>query len=159
MKRFVLDYICLIANLICFLPYSFGKQNSRLLPSPFTKLTLTADYCILTGYFHHTAEVFHISVKTFECLSACQSIFIPTLIHIPALSLSTACSLNCRSTVLSSPFLFPSTPNHHVPVPTLNLSFNPPLSVAGSLRFTPSPSPSAPCARPSYPALPTTTLL
>lgn len=42
-----------------------------------------------------------------------------------------------RSTAASFPFLFPSTPNHHVPVPTLNLSFNPPLSVAGSLTFNP----------------------
>jgi len=66
-----------------------------------------------------------------------------------------------RSTAPAFPFLFPSTPNHHVPVPTLNLSFNPPLSVAGSRTFTPPslPPPSASCARPSYPALPTTTLL
>lgn len=35
-----------------------------------------------------------------------------------------------RSSAPSYPFLFPSTPNHHVPVPTLNLSFSPPLSVA-----------------------------
>ena len=66
-----------------------------------------------------------------------------------------------RSTAPSFPFLFPSTPNHHVPAPTLNLSSNPPLSVAASLKFTPSSllPPSASCARPSYPALPTTTLL
>lgn len=35
------------------------------------------------------------------------------------------------------PFLFPSTPNYHVPAPTLNLSFNPPLSVADFWTFTP----------------------
>lgn len=48
-----------------------------------------------------------------------------------------------RSTAPSFPFLFPSTPNHHVPAPTLNLSSNPPLSVAASLKFTPYPTSSS----------------
>lgn len=173
MIHFVLGYICLTANLICLLPCFFW---SRLLPSgylwikssnhchwrpnyiysplSFNQLTLQFLQIIL-----YLLDIFILQLKCFIYPSRassfpCRATFLLSL----SLSLNTACSLNSRSTVLSFPFLFPSTPNHHVPVPALNLSFNPPLSVAGSLTFTPSPSPSAPCARPSYPALPTTTL-
>lgn len=46
-----------------------------------------------------------------------------------------------RSTAPSFPFLFPSTPNHHVPAPTLNLSSNPPLFCGSLPKVHPPPPP------------------
>lgn len=53
-----------------------------------------------------------------------------------------------RSTAPSFPFLFPSTPNHHVPAPTLNLSSNPPLFCGSLPKVHPPPPPP-----PSFPPL------
>lgn len=85
--------------------------------------------------------------------------------HLHSLPEPHSCSLSehsllfeLRSTATSFPFLLTSAPNPHVPIPTLNLSFNPPLSVAGSLMFTP-PPPQLLVPNPPDPALPTTTLL
>lgn len=83
--------------------------------------------CVLTGYFHHRARIASTSIKSYECLQTCQSIFIPTLSHIPFHCLNTTGSLKSDPQLLTlsiSLSIYP--PNHHVPVPTLNLSFNPP---------------------------------
>lgn len=87
--------------------------------------------------------------------------------HLHSLPELHSCSLSehsllfeLRSTATSFPFLLTSAPNPHVPIPTL--SFNPPLSVAGSLMFTPPPlslPPQLLVPNPPDPALPTTTLL